>query len=409
MQRPRKKKINRLTPNLLYKPIQEHLTNFENDFYDKPRACPKCKSNNRKKLRIDKKLFCKIITSNGFRDIYVYVQRFQCKDCRKTYIAKAPFYDRMVYSRPIADLILYLSAKNPFNRVEKILLELGIQADRDTVRNYALIFQKKIKQYAGMKIFDKTLGINLLKVMFDVEDVKELKRKYPHKKYDGLADETFPSIKGAKKKFKEINRERKLEGKEPFKYPDGWTLAVSYLAVLKLYASLLLSEVSFNKMFADLLLRGLNGADYTLTDGNPSYSPENHERCLFHKAKNKAKKDKQLKKMKKDKKPPDEIRKYLQQKYKELEEEQLKLLKEKYPKFVEGDCFVGATTTNSIEGGNWRIKYELRTSYSVEESITARAILICLYDSIYTFRNGMPDESFAHKHTDFSFGKIMAC
>lgn len=409
MQRPRKKKINKLTPNLLYKPIQEHLADFKDDLYDKPRACPKCKSNNRKKLRTEKKLFCKIITSNRFRDIYVYVQRFQCKDCRKTYIAKAPFYDGMLYGKPIVDLILYFSAKNPFNRVEKIFLELGIQIDRDTVRNYALGFQNKVKKYAGMKIFDKTLGINLIRVMFDVEDVKELKRKYPHKKYDGLADETFPSIKGAKKKFKEVNRERKLEGKEPFKYPDGWTLAVSYLAMLKLYASIILSEVSFNKMFADLLLRALNGADYTLTDGNPSYSPENHERCLFHKAKNLAKKDRQLKKMKREKKPPDEIKAYLKQKYKELEEEQINLLKGKYPKFIEGNCFSGATTTNSIEGGNWRIKYELRTSYSKEDSITARAILICLYDSIYTFRNGMPNESFAHKHTHFNFERIMAC
>ncbi|MBI2646941.1 hypothetical protein HYW99_00520 [Candidatus Woesearchaeota archaeon] len=54
-----------------------------------------------------------------------------------------------------------------------------------------------------------------------------------------------------------------------------------------------------------------------------------------------------------------------------------------------------------IEGGNWRIKYELRTSYFVEGSITARTVLICLYDSIYTFRNGMSDESFAHKHTNW--------
>ena len=130
---------------------------------------------------------------------------------------------------------------------------------------------------------------------------------------------------------------------------------------------------------------------------------------MFHKAKNLTKKDKQLKKMKREKKPPDEIRKYLQQKYKELEEEQIKLLKEKYPKFIEGDCFSGAVTTNSIEGGNWRIKYELRTSYSNLGSINARSILICLYDSIYTFRHGMPDESFAHKHTNFSFDKIMSC
>ena len=141
MQKPHKKKINKIVPKLLYEPIQQYLEDFKDDFYDKPRACPKCKSNKRKKLRIDKKLYCKIITSNGFRDIYVYTQRFQCKDCRKTYIAKAPFYDGIVYGKPIVDLVLYLSAKNPFNRVEKILLELGIQVDRDTVRNYALKFQ----------------------------------------------------------------------------------------------------------------------------------------------------------------------------------------------------------------------------------------------------------------------------
>ena len=89
---------------------------------------------------------------NRFRDIYVYAQRFQCKDCRKTYIAKAPFYDGMLYSKPIVNLTLYLSAKNPFNRVEKILLELGVQADRDTVRNYALKFQEKIVCFIKLRI-----------------------------------------------------------------------------------------------------------------------------------------------------------------------------------------------------------------------------------------------------------------
>lgn len=409
MQRPYKKKINKITPNLLYKPIQEHLKNFKDDFYDKPRKCPRCKSSNRKKHRIERKLFCKIITNKGFRDIYVYIQRYQCADCRKTYLARAPFYDGIMYGKPIVDLILYLAAKNPFNRIEKILLELGIQVDRDTTRNYALKFQEKTKKYAGMSIFGKTLGINLLKVMFDIEDIRGLKRKYPHKKFDGIADETYPTIKGAKKKFKEINEERKLEGKEPFKYPRGWTLAVSYLGLLELYASLLITPTSFNHMFADLLISVLDGADYTLTDGNASYDPDNHERCLFHKAKNLAKKDKVLKSMKKEKKPPDEIKQYLKDKYKKLEEEYTNLLKERYSKFIENKEFIGAITTNAIEGGNWRIKYELRTPYSNVESITARSVLICLYDSIYTFRNGMPDESFAHKHTSFNIGKIMAC
>ncbi|HAG50358.1 MAG TPA: hypothetical protein DCL42_03360 [Deltaproteobacteria bacterium] len=125
-------------------------------------------------------------------------------------------------------------------------MELGIQVDRDTVRNYAKRFEKKVKKYAGMHLFDQIVGINLLRVMFDVENVKELRKKYPHKKYDGVADETYPAIKGAKKKFKEINKKRKLEGKEPFKWPKGFTLAVGYLALLKLYTSLVLNEVPFS-------------------------------------------------------------------------------------------------------------------------------------------------------------------
>jgi hypothetical protein len=407
MQRPHKKKINKLTPQLLYKPTQEHLKSFQDDFYDQPRACPNCKSNNRKKVTVEEKILCIIIVNSKFKRITVFVLRFQCKDCGKTYYAKAPFYDKLMYGKPIVDLILYLAAKNPFHRIETKLLEYGIQVDEDTCKNYAKKFQKKIKKFAKITVLDKTVGVNLLKVMFDVKDIKELKRKYPHKKFDSVSDETYPTIKGAKKKFEEINRERKLHGEEPFKYPNGWTTAVSYLAMLKLFASLVITPTAFNRMFADALMLPLNGSDYDLTDGSPCYNSDNHERCLFHKAKNLAKKDKELKRMKKEKKPPDEIKKHLKEKYKKLEDEYLKILKDKYPKFVVNKNFIGATTTNAMEGGNWRLKYELRTSYSNQDAITGRVVLACLLDSIYTFRNGMPNESFAHKHSNFSFGKIM--
>lgn len=409
MQRPYKKKINKITPRLLYQPVQEQLKDFQDNFYGKPRACPNCKSSNRKKLAVEEKLFCIIVARGKFRRITVFILRFQCKDCGKTYYAKAPFYDKLMYGKPIVDLILYLAAKNPFHRIEARLLECGIQADEDTCRNYAIRFQDKVKEYAEIAVLETPVGINLLKVMFGAQDIKELKRKYPCKKFDTVSDETYPTIKGAKKKFEEINRWRKLRGKDPFKYPRGWTLAVSYLAALKFFASLVITPASFNRMFADALISVLSGSDYNLTDGSPCYSLSNHERCLFHKAKNLAKKDKQLKKMKKDKKPPDEIKEYLKEKYKRLEEEYVKILKEKYPQFVVEDNFVGAITTNAMEGGNWRLKYELRTSYSNQNAVTGRVILACLLDSIYTFRNGMPNESFAHKHTSFSFGKIMAC
>ena len=415
MQRPHKKKINRLTPFLLHQPIVDYLMAFQGDFYNKFRKCPYCKSSNCKKHNIEPdKLFCKVIINGKFKDITVAVQTFYCKDCHRTYLATSPFYEGIMYCQPVVDLCLYFAAKNPHHRVEKIFLEHGIQVDRDTVRNYALRFEKKIEKYAGMKLFDKVAGINLLKVMFNVENVKELKKKFPHKKFDGVADETYPTIKGAKKKFKEINKERELRGKKPFKWPKGFTLAVAYLAMLKLYVSLVLNEVAFCKIFSQILLAPLLGVDFFTSDGHGAYNIFNdimeHLRCLFHKCKNLAKKDKVLKEMKKNKEPPDKIKEYLSKKYRELEKEEIENLKERFPKFFDNEGnFIGALTSNAIEGGNWRIKHELRTAYSNCDSITARTILICLMDSIFTFRKGVPIESFAHKHTVFSFRKIMSC
>lgn len=415
MRLPNKKQINSLTPTLLYKPMIKHLLEFQDDFYNKFRACPRCQGTNCKKHTIiENKLFCKIIKDKGFKDIIVAVQVFYCNDCNKTYFAESPFYEGPLYCKPVVDLCLYFSAKNPYHRVEKILLDLGIQVDRDTIKNYSLRFEDKIKKYAGMKLFDEVAGVNLLKVMFDVENVKEMRKKFPHEKYDGVADETYPTIKGGKKKFKEINKERKIKGQEPFKYPNGFTLAVSYLALLKLYTSLVLNEVPFCGIFSRILLMPLLGVDFFTSDGHGAYNIYGdmieHLRCLFHKCKNLTKKDEELKKMKKEKKPPSEIKKYLSNKYKDLEEKALVELKDKFPKFFDDKGnFIGALTTNSIEGGNWRIKHELRTAYSNRDSITGRTILICLFDSIFTFRKGKPCESFAHKHTVFSFDKIMRC
>lgn len=415
MQNPKKKTINKLTPSLLYTPIVNHLLTFQDKFFGESRNCPHCGSSNRKKHKIEKnKLFCKVIVNGRFKDVTVAVQVFCCKDCNKTYFAKSPFYERAIYCQPVIDLCLYISAKNPYHRVENKLLELGIQVDRDTVRNYAILFEEKVKKYAGMKLFDEVVGINFLKVMFDVENVKELKKKYPEEKYDGVADETYPTIKGAKKKFKEINRERKLRGEEPFKWPKGFTLAVSYLALLKFYVSLVLNEVPFCNIFSKILLLPLIGSDFCTTDGHGAYNIINqqmeHLRCLFHKCKNLTKKDDVLQQMKKDNKPPEEIKKYLSEKYKKLEKEILIELKEKFPDyFNEKGDFIGALTSNAIEGGNWRIKHELRTAYSNCDSITARTVLICLMDSIFTFRKGVSSESFAHKHMNFSFEKIMMC
>ena len=60
-----------------------------------------------------------------------------------------------------------------------------------------------------------------------------------------------------------------------------------------------------------------------------------------------------------------------------------------------------------MEGGNWRLKYELRAPYMLAESIFARTMLIALKDSLYTFRHGHPEESFAHRNGIFRYSRIL--
>jgi hypothetical protein len=50
------------------------------------------------------------------------------------------------------------------------------------VKNYALMFRERATKKAGIPVMDDgaKIGVNILKMLFDVENVKELKeKKYP--------------------------------------------------------------------------------------------------------------------------------------------------------------------------------------------------------------------------------------
>jgi hypothetical protein len=64
-------------------------------------------------------------------------------------------------------------------------------------------------------------------------------------------------------------------------------------------------------------------------------------------------------------------------------------------------------STNAIEGGNWRLKYGLRTPYARCQGSFARTALLALHDSMYVFRNGRPEASFAYQVSDFSYEVVM--
>ena len=60
-----------------------------------------------------------------------------------------------------------------------------------------------------------------------------------------------------------------------------------------------------------------------------------------------------------------------------------------------------------MEGGNWRMKYELRSAYQNDESIESRCILMALKDSLQTFKEGKPHKSFANINGRFDFQRTM--
>lgn len=386
--------------------VQAYLSSFNNKFYSQRRPCPRCGSKNVVKRGTETRLFCKLIIEDGFVDVKVRVKRLQCKSCGANFYAEAPFYENCLYSTYIVDLCLALAANMPYNRAEKLLMELGIQVDRGTIENYCKLFWERAEKYAGLSFLGAGLAINVLKILTGVENVEKLREKFPGlgEVVAGVADETYPTKKGAKKRHREENKKREREGKRPPPYPEGFTIATAYLPALKIFASLCVQDMDFNYLLAFVLMEPLKGTDYNITDGCPSYNGtcSNLKRCIIHRRRRIANKDPEIRELKR--RDPNA---YLE-KYKALYEQ----LKEDFRREVEK--IVGRpppeglpTSTNSIEGGNWRIKYFLATLYWTHQGLRGRVLLMCLRDSLKTFSGGRPVDNPVVRMNHFNYGLIM--
>jgi hypothetical protein len=95
-----------------------------------------------------------------------------------------------------------------------------------------------------------------------------------------LADETYPAKKGAKKALREENVRRKARGETQKPSGYGFCVASSYLPQVDCFATLQCR----NTDFAWLLAATLEGAEYWIADGDPSYNETlgHNERCLVH-------------------------------------------------------------------------------------------------------------------------------
>jgi len=69
------------------------------------------------------------------------------------------------------------------------------------------MFKDRVSKHTGIRMFDEDIGVNLLRPFFNIDNVKELKRKYPQLRGAELvSDETYPAKKGTKKALREENK-----------------------------------------------------------------------------------------------------------------------------------------------------------------------------------------------------------
>jgi len=359
-----------------------------------------------------------------------------------------------MYGAPVVDLALALSMEHPAYAVERMLTNFAVQVSTDAVLDYVRLFANRAKQLAPLVKGqgEKLYAINMLKILFGVDNVEELKRKLPDVSAESLSDEVYLRKKGALKKILEeiaegrkkvIHRgtkrgdlvvERDDDGKEKASFPESFTLALSYLPGAEAYASLVCTKQSFNQILADILFKALEGTSFNMTDGSRNYNKvKNHVLDPVHKTRNELKHDPKFKKMKKElkeeKKKVDqakseeekeraiksvetklqEVSGYAKAKYQDVLNSTVEQVRREHPElFDEKGNFTGrAITNNGAEGGNWRVKNAVRVQYSRSDSAAGKSILAAIRDSISTIRAGRAVESIANKVGVFTFGRAM--
>jgi len=408
MQRPRPKKISSLSPGLFKESIPQLLLKIQDKTYDDPPPCPVCGLEIRTRHDRREHIYATIITEKGFHLLTVWVKRYLCKNCGRPYLSRAPFYPGCLYARPVVDLCLFLAVANTPCRVEAILEELGLQVDRDTVLDYLHRFGRRARRIAGIRIDGASVAVNLVRLLFDAADVEELKSRLPGEVFQDVGDETYPAIKGAKKRLRDENAERVLRGEKERPYPDSHTLACVYEALHKFFASILVTGVAFNTMLAWGLRRPARGCVGPVRDGSRCYGDEeDHIQDVNHRARRLIARDAEYRRLLKEAQSREQIRDYCRLFYGRVREEEAERAAQAYPQLVEDGCFVGVLSTNSMEGGNWRMKSGLRVPYIDPASLEARAVLLAVSDSVRTFAGGRPCESFAHRYGCFEYSSVM--
>lgn len=143
--------------------IQNALIGADGHEFTHLPACPHCggplsgyDSKSRK--------FVTLIENDTGRDVVVRVKRFRCSVCGRVSSAHAPFYPDTRIGSPVVDLCIVLAEEMPLHRVAVVMGQLGIQIDRGSVRNYAMMDIGHIPttNIFGIRIPDSVMSLSIL-------------------------------------------------------------------------------------------------------------------------------------------------------------------------------------------------------------------------------------------------------
>ena len=453
MQEPNPKHVPAYVPELARTAFSLAISQtYDGRVYDDfPGRCQHCGSGDCIKNGHQETLFAKLISPEGnFVDVDVLLQRYVCKDCGRAYTSRGPFYEGAIYGAPIVDVALALSMDHPAYSVERTLANLGVQMSTDAVLDYVRLLADRAKELAPLieGQGDWLYAINVLKLLFGVEDAGQLKERFPEVSVESLTDETYPRRKGAVKKIMDEIMEGKKrvvrrgtkgdmvvdpkDGKASF--PDSFTLALSYLPGAQAYASLVCTPRPFNQMLADMLFRALEGASFNMTDGSHNYNGvKNHVLDPVHRTRTELRRDPKFRQMKREltesgkkvaeaendgermkaierrKEKVEEVSRYAKAKYQDVLKSTIEQVRREHPELFDakGNFTGRAITSNGAEGGNHRVKDAVRVPYYRVDSAAGKSILSTIRDSLSTIRAGRAVQSMANAVGAFTFGRVM--
>ncbi|WP_302081842.1 hypothetical protein [Salinibaculum rarum] len=141
MREPAPKVPDPVVPSQFIREVHDRLRQYDGMRAGEERPCPGCSSTSTRKngYQAAGKTFARLVTDEGFEEITLEVQQYECKSCGRSFQGDLSefFYDDCAYARPVVDLCRFHAVDESYQAVERTLMQCyGLQVDRDTIERY---------------------------------------------------------------------------------------------------------------------------------------------------------------------------------------------------------------------------------------------------------------------------------